>query len=372
MLIAVAINMGLQQKIRDKAVAFNGHMTISSFDSNHSQGSQTPISKTQSFYPSFDPVEGISHIQAVAHKFGIIRTETDFEGLFVKGVGPDYNWDYMSEFLIQGHLPNYTSDYSNDVLISEYLANRLGFQPGSTFQMYFLQSDPSQPPRIMKYVVVGIFNSGFEELDQTFLIGDINHVQRLNRWDTTQVGQFEVFVENYSSLDDKGLEVYAQTPSELNVETIKQRYPIIFEWISIFDKNTYGIIVMMILVGVINMITALLVLILERTQMIGVLKALGTTNWSIQKIFLYTAAYLSVYGLVIGNIVGLILLAIQNYFAPISLDPSVYYVSTAPVDISFTTVLYLNMMTLLICLLVLIIPSYIIAKISPVKVIKFD
>lgn len=372
MLIAVAINVGLQQKIRDKAVAFNGHMTISNFNSDLTQGTQIPISKEQSFYPSFNTVEDISHIQAVAHKFGIIRTETDFEGLVVKGVGSDYDWSYMSEFLIRGKLPAYNDDYSNEVLISEYLAHRLGFELGSTFQMYFLKSDTSQPPRIIKYTVVGIFNSGFQELDQTFLIGDINHVQRLNRWEKTQVGQFEVFVENYNNLDDKGLEVYAQTPSELNVETIKQRYPIIFEWISIFDKNTYGIMAMMILVGVINMITALLVLILERAQMIGILKALGSTNWSIQKIFIYTAAYLAVSGLVIGNIIGIILLGIQHYFAPIALDPSVYYVSTAPVDISFSTIVYLNIMTLAICLLVLIIPSYLIAKISPVKVIKFD
>jgi len=372
MLIAVAINVGLQQKIRDKAVAFNGHMTISNFDSNLSQGAQTPISKAQSFYPTFDAVEGISHVQAVAHKFGIIRTETDFEGLYVKGVGPDYNWQYMTDFLIRGQLPTYTSTYSNAVLISEHLANRLGFDLGSTFQMYFLKSDTGQPPRIMKYNVVGIFNSGFEELDQTFLIGDINHIQRLNRWDNTQVGQFEVFVEDYNNLDNKGLEVYAQTPSQLNVETIKQRYPIIFEWISIFDKNTFVIIAMMILVGVINMITALLVLILERAQMIGILKALGTTNWSIQKIFIYTAAYLAICGLLIGNIIGLALLGIQFYFAPISLNPSVYYVSTAPVQISITTVVYLNVMTLIICLLVLIIPSYLISKISPVKVIKFD
>lgn len=372
MLVAVAINVGLQKKIRDKAVAFNGHMTISSFDSNMSQGGQIPISKDQSFYPNFDGVESVSHIQAVAHKFGIIRTETDFEGLFVKGVGPDYNWEYMSDFLIEGHLPNYTSDYSNDVLISQYLANRLGFQTGSSFQMYFLKSDTSRPPSILKYNVVGIFNSGFEELDQTFLIGDINHVQRLNRWSKSQIGQFELFIDNYDDLDAKGLEVYANTPSQLNVETIKQRYPVIFDWISIFDTNTYGIIAMMILVGVINMITTLLVLILERTQMIGILKALGTSNWSIQKIFVYMAGYLAFCGLAIGNLVGLLLLGIQHYFSPISLDPSIYYVASAPVDISPFTILFLNLLTLSICLMVLIIPSYIISKISPVKVIKFN
>lgn len=372
MLFAVAISVGLQQKIRDKAVAFNGHITISNFDTNLSEGAQAPIKKTQLFYPEFKEVAGITHVQAVAQKFGIIRTETDFEGLFLKGVGIDYNWQYFKEFLIQGTLPNYSESYSDEVLISEHLAKRLLFKLGDTFQMYFLKSDSSSPPSIRKFKIVGIFNSGFEELDQTFLIGDLNHVQRLNRWSKDQVGQFEVFIQDYEDLEAKGFEVYAETPSTLNAQTVKQKYPVIFDWIAIFDKNTYGIIAMMILVGVINMITALLVLILERTQMIGILKALGSRSWSIQKVFIYTASYLAITGLILGNGIGLLLLFIQKYLSPITLNPSVYYVSKAPVDINLWTILCLNLFTFTICVLVLIIPSYLIAKIAPVKAIKFD
>ena len=372
MLFAVAISVGLQQKIRDKAVAFNGHITISNFDTNLSEGAQAPIKKNQLFYPEFKEVDGITHVQAVAQKFGIIRTETDFEGLFLKGVGIDYNWQYFKEFLIQGTLPNYSESYSDEVLISEHLAKRLLFKLGDTFQMYFLKSDSSSPPSIRKFKIVGIFNSGFEELDQTFLIGDLNHVQRLNRWSKNQVGQFEVFIQDYEDLEAKGLEVYAETPSTLNAQTVKQKYPVIFDWIAIFDKNTYGIIAMMILVGVINMITALLVLILERTQMIGILKALGSRSWSIQKVFIYTASYLAITGLILGNGIGLLLLFIQKYLSPITLNPSVYYVSKAPVDINLWTILSLNLLTFSICVLVLIIPSYLIAKIAPVKAIKFD
>ena len=372
MLFAVAISVGLQQKIRDKAVAFNGHITISNFDTNLSEGAQAPIKKTQLFYPEFKKVDGITHVQAVAQKFGIIRTETDFEGLFLKGVGIDYNWQYFKEFLIQGILPNYSESYSDEVLISEHLAKRLLFKLGDTFQMYFLKSDSSSPPSIRKFKIVGIFNSGFEELDQTFLIGDLNHLQRLNRWSKDQVGQFEVFIQDYEDLEAKGLEVYAETPSTLNAQTVKQKYPVIFDWIAIFDKNTYGIIAMMILVGVINMITALLVLILERTQMIGILKALGSRSWSIQKVFIYTASYLAITGLILGNGIGLLLLFIQKYLSPITLNPSVYYVSKAPVDINLWTILCLNLLTFTICVLVLIIPSYLIAKIAPVKAIKFD
>ena len=372
MLFAVAISVGLQQKIRDKAVAFNGHITISNFDTNLSEGAQAPIKKNQLFYPQFKDVDGITHVQAIAQKFGIIRTETDFEGLFLKGVGIDYNWQYFKEFLIQGTLPNYSESYSDEVLISEHLAKRLLFKLGDTFQMYFLKSDSSSPPSIRKFKIAGIFNSGFEELDQTFLIGDLNHVQRLNRWSKDQVGQFEVFIQDYEDLEAKGLEVYAETPSTLNAQTVKQKYPVIFDWIAIFDKNTYGIIAMMILVGVINMITALLVLILERTQMIGILKALGSRSWSIQKVFIYTASYLAITGLILGNGIGLLLLFIQKYLSPITLNPSVYYVSKAPVDINLWTILCLNLLTFTICVLVLIIPSYLIAKIAPVKAIKFD
>ena len=372
MLFAVAISVGLQKKIRDKAVAFNGHITISNFDSNLSEGAQVPINKNQLFYPKFREVDGIMHVQAVAQKFGIIRTETDFEGLFMKGVGIDYNWQYFKEFLIQGTLPNYSESYSDEVLISEHLAKRLLFKVGDTFQMYFLKSDSSSPPSIREFRIVGIFNSGFEELDQTFLIGDLNHVQRLNRWSKDQVGQFEVFIKDYKDLEAKGLEVYAETTSMLNAQTVKQKYPVIFDWIAIFDKNTYGIIAMMILVGVINMITALLVLILERTQMIGILKALGSPSWSIQKVFIYTASYLAITGLILGNGIGLLILFIQKYLSPITLNPSVYYVSKAPVDINLWTILSLNLLTFVICVLVLIIPSYLIAKIAPVKAIKFD
>ena len=372
MLISIATGIGLEHKIRDKAVAFNGHITISNFDSNASEGAQVPISKDQVFYPEFNSVEGVSHVQAVANKFGIIRTNTDFEGLFLKGVGTDYDWRYFKEFLIEGRLPSYTQKYSNEVLISKYLADRLGFVIGNSFQMYFMKSDPSQPPSIMKYVVVGIFNSGFEELDKTYVIGDINHVQRLNKWSKDQIGNFEVFISNYNDLERLGNEVYAETPSTLDAMTVKQKYATIFEWIPIFTTNIYGIIGIMILVGAINMITALLVLILERTQMIGILKALGSSNWSIRKLFLYNASYLIACGLFWGNLIGIGILLFQKQFEFLKLDPSVYYVTVAPVYLDWTYVVLLNLMTFVLCLLMLLIPSFLISKIMPVKAIQFE
>lgn len=372
MMIAIATGIGLQHKIRDKAVAFNGHVTISSFDSNASDESQIPISINQEFYPKFNQVEGISHIQAVATKFGVIQTETDFEGIVLKGVGVDYDWSYIEEFLIEGELPKYSETINSDVLISKYLANRLAFNVGDSFHMYFLKDDENKPPFIRKFDIVGIYNSGFQELDETYFIGDINHVQRLNKWEKDEIGNFEVFIEDYNDLEAKGIEIYQNTPSTFNTQTVSQKYATIFEWIGIFDKNIYGIISIMIIVAGINMITALLVLILERTQMIGILKALGSNNLSIRKVFLYNASYLIVLGLFWGNLIGLGLLFIQKQFKLFPLDPSVYYVTEVPVYINLTYIIALNLGTFLLCLIMLLVPSYIITKITPVKAIRFE
>ncbi|WP_298551161.1 FtsX-like permease family protein [uncultured Algibacter sp.] len=372
MMIAIATGIGLQQKIRDKVVAFNGHVTITNYDSNNSQESVFPISKSQDFYPEFKTVEGVKHVQGVASKFGVIRTESDFEGIYLKGVGADYNWKYFKEFLVEGKLPDYSQKRNEDVLISKYLANRLNFNIGDNFQMVFPKDDPEKLPNIITYNVVGVYNSGFQELDKQYLIGDIRHLQRINRWKKDQVGNFEVFINDYDELDEKGVEIHQNISSLLDSQTITNRYYSIFEWIKIFDKNIYGIIGIMILVAGINMITALLVLILERTRMIGVLKTLGSSNWSIRKLFLYNASYLILLGLLWGNISGLGLLFAQKYFKLFPLDPSVYYVTEAPVYISFGYILALNIGTLILCLLMLLVPSYIITKISPVKAIRFD
>lgn len=368
MLIAISTGLGLQQKIREKIVAFNGHIIVANYDNNASNESLRPISTQQDFYPKF---KNIDHIQAVIHKFTVIRTPTDFEGVIVKGVGTDYNWDYIKDFLVDGNLPSYGEDYSNEVLISQYLADRLQFKTGDSFQAVFGE-DVNKAPRIIKYTISGIFNSGFQELDQTFIIGHIKHLQRLNKWEAAEVGHFELFVTDFEKLDETALQVYQNIPSLLNATKVTTKYATIFEWIKIFDSNTYGIIGIMILVAGINMITALLVLILERTQMIGILKALGSNNQSIQKIFLYNASYLIGIGLFWGNLIGLALLFAQQQFKLFPLDPSIYYVTEAPVYISLGYILWLNIGTFIICLLMLLIPSAIISKISAVKAIRFQ
>ncbi|MDO5970939.1 FtsX-like permease family protein [Flavivirga aquimarina] len=372
MMIAIATGIGLQHKIRDKVVAFNGHITITNYDSNSSQENIVPISKDQEFYPEFKNVEGISHVQAVAAKFGVIRTKTDFEGVYLKGVGADYNWNYFKEFLLEGKLPDYTGKRNEEVLISQFLANRLKLKLNETFQMVFPKDDPEKLPNIITYHIVGIYNSGFQDFDANYIVGDIRHLQRINRWKDNQIGNFEVFIDNYNEIERKGIEIYQNIPSVLNAETITNKYASIFDWIQIFDKNIYGIIGIMILVAGINMITALLVLILERTQMIGILKAIGSNNWSIRKLFLYNASYLILLGLLWGNIIGLGLIFAQKYFKLFPLDPSVYYVTEVPIYVNLGYIISLNIGTLLLCLLMLLIPSYIITKISPVKAIRFE
>ncbi|MBC2839693.1 ABC transporter permease [Robiginitalea sp. SC105] len=374
MIVALATGVGLKHKIREKVSAFNGHIQIYNYDNNASQVSVVPISRDQEFYPDFNLTDGVRHIQAVATKAGIIRTEDTFEGIIAKGVGPDYDWTAFREFLVAGELPDYTGELGEDVLVSRLLANRLGLEVGSEFNSLFLKDeDPSRVPNRRRFRVAGIFDSGFEEFDATYVIADIRHIQRMYGWEADQIGNFEIFLDNFDDIREKSAEIYGKTLSNLDTQTIINKYYQIFEWIGLFDFNIALIIGIMILVGGINMITALLVLILERTPMIGILKALGARNWSIRKVFLYNAAYLIGIGLLWGNGLGLALLAIQDRYRIFKFpNPEEYYIEYIPVYMDVPTLLLLNLGVLLLCLLMLLLPSYIISRISPVRAIQFD
>ena len=369
MIVSVATGIGLQQKIREKVSAFNGHIIISNYDNNQSEVTLTPISKKQDFYPKFTSVPAVEHIQAIASKAGIIRTETAFEGIIFKGVGNDSKWDNIKEYIIEGRIPNVKGDLNEEVVISQFIANRLNLKVGDGFNTFFMKE---KGYNLRNFDVVGIFNSGFQEFDATYLIGDIRHMQRINKWAPDQIGAFEVFVDDFNTIESTGEQVYAQTASTLDSKTIIEKYSYIFEWLQLFDFNIIVILVVMILVATINMVVALLVLILERTQMIGILKALGANNWSVRKIFLYNAFYLIIRGLFWGNLIGISLLLIQQQFGIIQLPPENYYVNQAPVYLNWGYILLLNLLTVTVCFLVLLIPSYIITKISPVKAIRFD
>lgn len=371
MLIAVATAAGLQTKIRDKMAGFKGHVQIVNYDNNNSDVSTTPIDIEQDFYPEFKNIDGIKNVQVYASKGGLLRTDTAFEGVVFKGVSSDYDWSIFNEYLVEGRLPDFTLPRTKGVLLSQTIVNRLQLKLNDTISASFLKSVQNKLPSNRKYQVVGIYNSGFMEFDENMMIGDIREVQKLNKWTENQVGGFEVVLNSFDDIEAKGEEIYSEVSLTLNAKTITDIYPTVFDWIKLFDNNVWFIIAIMILIAGINMITALLVLILERVQMIGILKALGSSNSSIRKIFLYNASYLILKGLFWGNIIGLSIIGVQHFFKLITLNPETYYVSVMPVHISIGAILALNIGTLILCFLMLIIPSYIITKINPSKSIKF-
>lgn len=371
MLVAVSIGTGFQKKIRDKMSGFKGHVQILNYDNNNSDLSTIPISKTQEFYPEFKGIEGIKNVQVYANVAGIIRTQTDFEGVVLKGVSSDYDFTFFEEYLKEGKLPDFSQQRNKEILISKTIANRLHLKVNDTIQALFYAENSKTKFKTRKPVIVGIYDTGFEHFDKSIIIGDIREVQKINRWTDDQIGGFEVLLDDFNTLKEKGNQIYSTIGATLNSVTIVDNYPLIFEWFELIDNNVWFIIAIMILIAGINMITALLVLILERVQMVGVLKALGSNNWSIRKVFVYNATYLILKGLFWGNLIGLAIVFIQKFFKVVHLDPETYYVSTVPVELDIWMILLLNLGTLVLCFLMLIVPSYIITKIHPSKSIRF-
>ncbi len=374
MLIAIATGEGLKRNIRGKIAAFNGHIQIYNYDNNRSDVSVLPVSLDQEFYPHFEEVTGIRHIQGVAVKAGIIRTAKTFEGILAKGVGTEFLWESFDDFLVEGQLPVFSGKLGEEALISQILANKLQLKVGDSFLALFLkEGDLSKPPNNRRFTVSGIYESGFEELDASYIFVDLRHIQRMNKWEEDDVGHFEVFLDDFTRLEEKTNEIYGKTLSSLDTQNLKNKYFKIFEWVGLFDFNIALIIGIMIIVGGINMITALLVLILERTPMIGVLKALGAQDWSIRKVFLINAAYLIGLGLFWGNLLGLGIVFLQERFRFLKFpNPEEYYVKYIPVHLSLPHILLLNIGVMVLCLLMLLLPSYAISRISPVKAIGFE
>ena len=376
-LIAIATGKGLQERIRQKIASLNGHIQIFNYDTNHSEVSIVPISTEEDFYtqPDFfnQGKNRVIHIQSVITKGGIIRTEKTFEGIIAKGIGMDYDWKYMKSYLKKGKIPNYSTDtLSNEVLISEYIANRLELSVGDTCNTLFLREDNISIPNQRNFTICGIYSSGFQQFDASYILVDIRQLQKINKWKANQTGFFEVFIKDFDQMNSIGEYIYNHIPPEYDSQTIAQKYPTIFDWFHTFDLNIIIIISIMVIVGGVNMITAILVLILERTPMIGMLKALGASNWMIRKIFLYNAGYLIGLGLLWGNLIGISLLLIQYFFSPLKLDPSIYYVSEVPIYLHLGYIIIVTIGILITCLLMLLVPSYIVSRISPIKAIKFE
>lgn len=370
MIVAISIVSGFQQEIRNKVIGFGSHIQITSYDSQNTYEA-SPISKSQDFYPSIDSIEGIKHIQVFANKAGIIKTNEEIYGVVVKGIGSDFDWEFFDKNLIEGELVRVKEgELKNDLLISKTIADKMKLKVGDKTFIYFIQQNGQLRPK--DFIVKGIYKSGLEQFDNLYVLSDIAHVQKRNGWTENQVGGFEILINSYDDLDKLDLFVYDNIGYDLHSTTIVRQNPDIFNWLELQDVNVIVIIVLMVVVAAINIISALLILILERTNMIGILKALGMPNWNVRKIFMYNAVYLVVKGLIWGNVIGLGLCFLQMQFGFLTLPQESYYVSVVPVKLNFYNIFLLNIGTLLICAAMMIIPSYVITKITPIKAIRFD
>ena len=369
MFIAIAILTGFQKQIREKVIGFGAHIQVSRFDENASMEAR-PIPARQDFLPYLEKTKGIKHIQVFATKAGIIKTKDQIQGVLLKGIGKDFDPGFFLDKIVEGkmiRIPD--TGKTNDVMISKNLSDLLKIKLHDDLRIYFI-SGTNMSGR--KFNVAGIYETGLEEFDKIYVLADIRHIQRLNNWKPDEVGGFEITLDDFNSIDRIGKYVYKRIGFSLDAKTIRQLYPQIFDWLDLQDINVLIILILMILVAGITMISTLLILILDRTNMIGVLKALGMNNTGIRKIFLLKSIWIIGQGLLWGNLIGFGLCLIQQKFGIITLPQESYYVSVVPVNLDPVNILLLNGCTLAICFLMLIIPSFIIARISPVKAIRFS
>ena len=369
MIVSVAIVTGFQKQIRDKIIGFSSHIQIAKFDSNNSF-EFAPISKNQAFYRTLQKTEGIKHVQVFATKAGIIKTSEQIQGVVFKGVGTDFDWSFFKDKLVSGK-PFSTRDTTagTSVIISQNLADLLKIKTGDPLRMYFIIQNMA---RARRFTVSGIYSTGLAEFDLKFIFGDIRQIQKLNGWSQDSVSGFDVYINDFKELDRIGKVVYKEAGFDLNARTVRELYPQMFDWLELQDMNVIIILILMVLVSGMAMISSLLILILERTNMIGILKSLGARNLSIRRIFLYNAAYIIGKGLFYGNIIGIGICLIQQQFSLITLPQESYFMSVVPINLDVIHLLILNAGTLATCTLMLLLPSLVVTRISPVKAIRFD
>lgn len=375
MIIAVAIVTGFKNEIRRKIIGFGSHIQVTNYDGNNSFETR-PISKYQPFLEDLESVNGIRHIQVFATKPGIIKTKSDIQGAIAKGVGSDFDWSFFEANLVEGTVFKVTdSAKTNEVLISKYFSDLLKLKPGDRFAMYFIDEKPIGRP----FTVSGIYRTSLMEFDKQFIFADIGHIQQLNDWDSSQISGFEILIDNYDMLDKVSWEVFNMAGmqfnsdgSKLRVSNVRENNPQIFDWLGLIDKNVWVLLGLMLIVSAFNLISGLLIIILDRTTMIGILKALGMDNEGVRSIFLYQSVYLVIKGLFWGNLIGYGICFVQHWFKILKLNPESYFLEFVPVHVTLSGFLLLNLGTLLITFTVLTLPSMVIARIDPSRTIRFD
>ena len=374
MILSVAIVIGFKKEVRNKVIGFGSHIQITNFDNNSSYETM-PIAVSDSLLQALR-APGIKHIEGYATKMGILKTDSDFQGVVLKGIDTDYDWSFFRNNLKEGELltidPKKTS---TDVIISRYLSDLLGLKLGDSILTYFVQEDV----RARKFNIVGIYETGFMDYDKLFVLADIKQIRRLNGWEKDEVSGLELLVDDYDKLDQIAEDLYFNLVEKQDrhgntyfTRSIKEMNPMIFNWLDVLDVNVVVILILIFAVAGFTMISGLLIIILERTNRIGLLKALGENNVSIRKIFLYISFFLIGKGMLWGNVVGIAICLIQSHFRIIKLDPSIYYLDAVPIDLSIVSLILLNIGTLCASMLMMLGPSYLITKIDPAKSIRFE
>lgn len=378
LILSVAIVTGYKSEVGRKVIGFGSHLHIVNLDSNQSYET-IPISQDQPFLSDLKRIEGIRHIQIFATKPGIIRTDDEIQAVVLKGIGPDFDWSFFEENKVEGsRFQIQDTVRNNQVWVSKQMADMLKLKLGDDLIMFFIYGSEIIP-RQRKFQLAGIYKTSLEEFDRLFVLVDINHIRKLNNWKNDEVSGFEILVNDFNKLNDQEKAVHnlllrntvANGPV-LQVVSIREKYRHIFDWLGLLDVNVWVILTLMILVAGFNMVSSLLVVILERTQMIGILKAMGARNWSIRKVFLYFSVMLILKALVLGNILGIGICLIQQYTHVLKLDATSYYLEYIPINLTILHLVLLNLGTIFVTMLMLLLPSYFITKVSPEKIIRFE
>lgn len=367
-LIAFGVLRGFTQEIQAKIFSFSGHLQVSQYNNNQSY-EQPPISLETNLYKNYANLNEVKHLQVFAYKAGILKTKDEVMGAVLKGVSLDFDKRSFVKNLREGRFPEFQKEgYSREIMVSKIIAKKLKLQLGDTITMFFIQD----PPKARPLTIVGIYESGMEDFDTQIIMGDIALIQKLNRWKDYQVGGYEIFVKDFERLQEAYVEVYDAMEHNMQIIRVTDQYIELFDWLLLLVNNVVIFLVLILAVACFNMVSILLIMIMERVRMIGLLKAIGATNWQIRKIFLIQGLRLLVLGLFWGNFIGLGFCALQYYFKIIPLDAENYFMYYVPIAWDWNIILLMNLLVFVLITLVLFLPTWIISNIRPVKALRFD
>ena len=370
MLIAWAVVVGFKNQIRDKVIGFVAPIHVQALDKNESV-EETPFVLDSLLISKLNSVDGISHYQQVADKAGMIKTEDEIQGVVLKGVDENYDWAYFRKCMLEGETPQYRAgERSTDVIVSKSIASKMLLDVGDDVRVWFIDKD--QQARGRKFTVKGIFETGLYEFDERYVFADLNQIRKLNGWEDNETGLLEIALDDKAKVDKVNEQLYHALPSALASYTARESNPQIFDWLDLLDTNVWLIMVLMLLVAGITVISMLLIIIIERTSTIGLLKALGGSNKFVREVFLLRSLRILLIGMLIGNAIGLGFCFLQQYTGFIKLDAATYYLSAVPIELHLSTVIFINLGTFVLWVLMLLIPTSVINRINPTKSIRFE